>query len=1053
MNSLGASGREMSVMGNVVLPDDPQEAEARYMSLRQCVRETFQGFLRNIDSQSHLRFLESQFDSHGGCLDSKSFLQVFTGVFPQPQSEVFQEPEERRLIVQLAALMLFEGMDVDSSGEASWMEFVEFICAVAEQLRLQAMELSGQTFDFNPSMVSAPFRPTITKCHFDKLYHFPKVASDSVIIFEERRHSFHVHSVHTMARKRRTDEHHHHELLAAAVMEGPYGWVVTSANDKTMCFWDATFKMVKKWTLDQVVGSLCWCDSIEGRDMALYAGDYVTEPMMPKVFGWRLPDNPMDFKAMACTPKPDKALELRPNTHLKTVTVLLWLRPLQLLVTASMDATLQLFDLVQLRKTHVLAGHKKGVTCLVYCAMNQMLLSSGFDNYIAIWDPCAGSLLHMLSGHECSIVGICAMPETDYEIMSVDSAGGVRLWDVRRLQCLQAFNATDLRAEKAGDQEPLEARAICAISRDRVLITGRRMVVFDRAASEPRLTADFPINAIIFNHRKIEIVTPVKNDLYRWCALTGKLLMVHDNVTDGNITALALGLGERRIFVGADDGQINALNYDCGALLKSLSSHKYEVTQIECIPSKIVTLSSAERRILVHDDNESKKPCVLKTIDLSTIGAVLQFSHDKKDTIVAASEEGDVVWYNADFAKVVSNSADCEVHHEQAVSCCKYFTDAPLIVTADAESNVIFWSVPPLRTYEFFNKILLSLHPDDGGAPPAGPQASSRHSGAGTIAISSMALAWPDEDRLFVGTERGSLACINIKDVVDNARHQRMDILQRKESGEAHAVISGRIFESMPKPDQSSHYVFPLPNDWFVGRAHKGNVEEIVLCKRKPMLLLTLGIDICVRMWLHDTGEALGTLEQGLPEGLFYQRESMWRFALDAHEQVRLDIEDLKVAALGSEAPPPAEEEKVPEAVPAEAVPAQPRELGRARSQSKRIAKATSSPDLMPFQSPKLATPLKEAKDRRPPIARSETLPATPGLAKTPSRVFHKPLRTKEHDWFAGGLSHSPAAKAALLPQLQSGLRRPSPNESKAVVDAACRLSAALDIWRSSYDL
>lgn len=47
--------------------------------------------------------------------------------------------------------------------------------AVAEELRLKAQELSGQIFEFAAStQVNLPaYRPTVTKCHYDKLYHWP----------------------------------------------------------------------------------------------------------------------------------------------------------------------------------------------------------------------------------------------------------------------------------------------------------------------------------------------------------------------------------------------------------------------------------------------------------------------------------------------------------------------------------------------------------------------------------------------------------------------------------------------------------------------------------------------------------------------------------------------------------------------------------------------------------------------------------------------------------------------------------------------------------------
>ena len=56
-------------------------------------------------------------------------------------------------------------------------------------------------------------------------------------------------------------------------------------------------------------------------------------------------------------------------------------------------------------------------------------------------------------------------------------------------------------------------------------------------------------------------------------------------------------------------------------------------------------------------------------------------------------------------------------------------------------------------------------------------------------------------------------------------------------------------------------------------------------------VVLTLGTDQCVRIWEFESGEALGTVEQGLPEGAAWSRLSPWSFPMDANDEVELDKE------------------------------------------------------------------------------------------------------------------------------------------------------------------
>lgn len=1015
------------LQAKVNLPDDPVEASGHYMRVRENVRETFQNFLRDLGSQS-LRWLEQQFEKNGGELNFSTFLRVFKRVFPQPQAQEGLAQEEHKFIIQLAIMRLFQGMDVDQSGEASWMEFVEFVCAIAEELRLQAQELSGQTFDFDTSSISVPYRPAITKCHFDKVFYWPDHPLESVVIFEEGQTGFHLHRPTTLARKRRIDGHTN-DLLAAAYLPKPFQWVVTAGNDGNLCFWDEAFKLIKKCKVKHVIGELCWCHEVR----VLYSAKAsLYDPGLDAIEAWRIP-TPLLIRDPESALRPEKSLEFR-SGHTAPVQCMIWLGPLQSLATGGLDCTVRIFDFVQLRRMHVLSGHKKAVTCLEYCQKNQLLLSAGFDNYINIWDPSAGILSHTLYGHECSITGMRAMPQTDFEFMTIDFEGVVKLWDVRRLTVVQSFTATDRQAEQTGELEPLEARTLCPLSRDRVIIGGRRLVVFDRGASDPRLTADYPISGIAFNSSRIEIVTPVNNDLYLWCAMTGQLLAIHDNITDGNITAITLGLGERRIFVGSDDGSIVVVNYACGASLKSLTSHADEVSQISCIPSKILSLSSPEKIIFIHDDTEPKRSVVLKKIDLSEAGSpILQMAHDGREMITGVSEEGDVFWYNMDFAKQVGCSETCKVTHDKAaVTCCRYFSDAPLIVTADSEGCLIFWSLRPLRMNNFFTKVTLSL----GQSAFADPTAD-----AGNVGITAIALAWPNEEFVFVGSERGALASVRIASVVENAKKQREEILRRKECGEAAEVISGRIFDSMPKPVDSPEYVFTLPNEWLNEGAHKGQIDDIVICERQPSVILTLGIDACVRMWSHDTGEALGTLEQGLPEGLAYERESSWRFPIDAAEQVRVDLEKFEQALLVcAEEEEEEEAEEEPKELPVPSTPTRserrrtklaaemtPGSRGRSGSRPGSTMRGSmrmsmSAPDLLPG-----------GKRFSAELGGSRRQLWQPKRAATPGE-----------DWYAGPLSSSCHESTMSLPKLDSGLKRPDKGYSKGIVDAARKLNFVL---------
>eukprot|EP00928_Gymnodinium_smaydae_P078632 TRINITY_DN62742_c0_g1_i1.p1 TRINITY_DN62742_c0_g1~~TRINITY_DN62742_c0_g1_i1.p1 ORF type:complete len:1044 (-),score=241.20 TRINITY_DN62742_c0_g1_i1:37-3168(-) len=1033
------------------ISDDPEVALHQYKQLRTYARETFNSFLRNLNSRS-LRSIEHTFDENDGEMEIAGFMEMCMSVFPKVFNEDIPHIEEQQFIMKLAGKMLFEDVDVDRSGGADWMEFVNFVCAIAETLRVQAEHSTAAEFEFHESVglqVVKNLRPSITKCLFNKVYYWPQHPSENVVVFEEGQSAFHLHKVKTMQRRKRC-EGHRSDLLSATFMSAPYDWVVTSGNDKLVCFWDSGFNLIKKWKMDHVVGALCWCPEIN----ALYFSEQFAErvsrhkekarepPPPVMIQAWRITD-PLTVRASDKPAKVDKTLTFITG-HTQTIQLIIWLKELQCIVTASLDTTVRMFDLVSMEPRHVFTaatgGHTKGVICLDYCPKLQLLISAGFNNYISLWDPEAGVRFHTLMGHDCSIAALSMVPGTDNELLSCDMHGVVKLWDLRKLTCVQSFYVTEVQAEKAGEIECLEPRTMCLLNRDRFVVSGRRMVAFERDCSQPQLTSDTPIMAMAFNPRKFEIATSVQNNVRIWCALTGKVVAVHNAVVEGNITCISLGLGMRRCFIGSDKGELAAINFSCGAPLKDLTPHVYEVSQILCGPTELITLSTAEKLVRVHDDTNPEKALVLKEIFLTHLEPVLRIAYDGERIMSATTEDGTVNWFAIDHAKQVAqvpsntHKVGDTLVHDGAISCCQYLQTAPLMVTADSDSNVFFWSFAPLRPYEFFCKLKLSFNTPSGAEAGASSAAT-----AGSCGITCICFSWPDEERMIVGTETGTLACVSIREFLNRAKSQRDEILYRKENGESAFIISGKIFESMPKPCDSEEYVISMSNEWMVKAAHRGGVDQVIYCQLEKAAVITLGFDMRVCAWDPSTGAPLGTLEQGLPEGLSYKPVSQWHFPIDPHEQIRLDLEGI-VEAETVEASQESEHEDVGKVSDA----------GRASVASARSAnEATGKQHSKQSVARSSLTPARSQPTLRPYTGKEEL----PDYSHVKSRLLRLPDHRKRYsgdDWFAG--PYAPA-NAGMLPKLSSGKLRPLAKESNDLVNAARRLSSALGGVKSSHDM
>jgi len=416
---------------------------------------------------------------------------------------------------------------------------------------------------------------------------------------------------------------------------------------------------------------------------------------------------------------------------------------------------------------------------------------------------------------------------------------------------------------------------------------------------------------------------------------------------------------------------------------------------------------------------------------------------DGEEFICGGTEDGDVVWLALSFAKQVASTANSVVSHQDSpISCCRYFSSAPLVATADAESNVIFWSVAPLRSYEFFCKLKVSQD------APAGGDSGKTNSNTGNqaVAITSMTFSWPDEELMIIGTEVGSLVCVNISEILHGAQKQRDDILYRKTHSEAADVISGKIFESMPKPDDSDTYCHSLENAWIVKRAHRGSIDALYFCQLHKPVIITRGFDVRVCLWDPETGTVFGTLEQGLPEGIVYNRQSEYNFPIDAHEQVRLELEQL------CEAAKPEEDED--EDGSGDGSNSEEASEGGSQAMSKAGSEAGGSRRASGAEQRKLSKGGQSAPNLRGAKAVRTPGGITVDFSATKSRYLTIPqhkIINKDHDWFSGPLASNYATAQTVLPQLQSGIMRPPMKQQRQqVVSAALRLSSALGNLGSS---
>jgi WD40 repeat protein len=127
------------------------------------------------------------------------------------------------------------------------------------------------------------------------------------------------------------------------------------------------------------------------------------------------------------------------RNHSREVYALTWSPDSQIVATASLDETVQLWSAADAQPRLTYNGHHGGVYAVMWEPSGQRIASGGADQTVQLWDPASGKLLFTYHGHADStpvsgqprgLVHALAWSPNMQFIASASLDGAVQVWRV-----------------------------------------------------------------------------------------------------------------------------------------------------------------------------------------------------------------------------------------------------------------------------------------------------------------------------------------------------------------------------------------------------------------------------------------------------------------------------------------------------------------------------------------------------------------------------------------------------------------------------------------------
>ncbi|CAK8986904.1 unnamed protein product [Durusdinium trenchii] len=540
---------------------------------------------------------------------------------------------------------------------------------------------------------------------------------------------------------------------------------------------------------------------------------------------------------------------------------LLELPVLQQMASCGVDGNVMTWDVFTGMRKRTLRGHEMGVRCMAFATSTKVLVTGGYDYNLFVWNPYVGKSIHTIHGHSAPIVGIEVLGASSNQVVSADSEGFVKTWDLGTYQMIQSFVVDEITILRAFVSIPSSKRVI-AVDREFVAFDYQNTGIADQTEEEPLIK-------VFYNERLKVFVSGTINAVKIWDAVTGaiKVVITHK---DAEITDFCFDDRGRKLFVSDHLGKIHVYHSSTGCLVKKLTNHAKEVSgMIYCQGDKNIITVSWDRSIMVHDES-NKTEVVHRRATNSHKGDITCVAYSRHLGLIATGST-DCVIAVREYLKL--RILACLLGHKTDVTALAFVEPYPLLVSADFGGNVAVWALPTIsgKDHKFANKVLTRFI-----------NMQSLESSASVNCLDPVCTPINDHEHsfmLYTGDEDGEVRSWDLSALLPAAGIQKCppipdaewDPYKRVENDASHTAetVARKAAEV---PELQAQMDQPLVRQGISWKAHSDSLRTLKVYSNPPCVV-TAGFDGMAKIWTRE-GKLMSVLRA--------YGQTIWDFPVEA---------------------------------------------------------------------------------------------------------------------------------------------------------------------------